>query len=618
MDNRQGVWRMMGDERRFFEEESTGAARYQCIVVGGGTAGAMAAIALVQRGVKTLVVERMNCLGGTGTAGHVAGYYFGSRGGLYEQIDAAAEPYEAYGYAMKSPVNVELKKRVLEEAVAEGGGTIAFDADLTGVIMAGRRVLGVEYADDAGLHRACADVVIDASAEGYVCLLAGAEYTLGRDLDHKPQPFSCMRITSLDNQTASGAYIDCGYARGTDPEEYTRAVLSYLNYSFYDKQDFAEGGRFLGFSQQVGIREGPLFIGDERVRLADVADGENRPDRVLFYAYSNADNHGKDMAFENQTQQDWMIACSLWGLNFTVAVPVGCVMPKGIDNLLMAGRMISVDHDLASCVRQKRDIQKCGEAVGVLAALAIQSRVSPREVDYGVLSRELRKSGCLLPQNNFGFVNRKYPLQSGRVVFPTDLGEIRRQLAGDAPGMAMWRGRRHEPLSDFYPWLKDENRTLAVHTAMMLALAGDDAGADILLDAIRRRDSFVPTTGLKFNMIRGVACLYLIGRLACRRALPDVLAVISGWETIVPEQFVPDEFLYDEEEYRFQYLSMAVWAADRIAAAHPETRGEVNAVIDSVIGRADFSIHSTLKGPVQQKYEMAGMIRQAHRLMQAL
>lgn len=612
MSDRRGIYRMPDGVRRFYDEPLTDCAAYDCIVVGGGTAGALAAITLVRRGMRTLVVERMNCLGGTGTAGHVAGYYFGNRGGLYEQIDAAASSYEAYGYAVGNAFNVELKKRVLEESYLSEGGILAYEADLTGVLMEGRRVLGVEYADRTGVHRAQARLVIDATAEGYVCLLSGAEYTLGRALDHKTQPYSCVRIVSRENRTASYCYIDCGYADATDPEEYSRAILSATEYPFYLKEDFSEGERLLGHSQQVGMREGPLFVGEERIRLEDVVCGANRPERVLFYAYSNADNHGKDMAFENRPQQDWMVACSLWGLNFTVAVPVGAVIPRGIDGLLMAGRMISVDHDLASCLRMERDVQKCGEAVGILAAEAIRANTDPRRVDYARLQRELHRSGCLLEQNNFGYVNRKYSLQDGRTVFPETLEEIRALLSGPEPGMAIWSGRRHQPLSDLHAWLRADDPQLRVHTAMTLALGGDDAGAEVLLDAVRRRDSFVPATSLRYNMIRGVSCLYLLGRLGWLGALDEVLRLIAHWQEIVPEHFVSDEFLFDEEEYRFQYLSMAIWAAAQIARAHPEAWPQVDETVRGAIDRKDFSIHSTLKGKVQLKYEMADMIRQAY------
>lgn len=611
MDERRGIWRLPEGQRSFYAEALEEGAQYDCIVVGGGTAGALAAIALAQRGARVLIVERMNCLGGTGTAGHVPAYYFGSHGGLYEQIDAATRPYEAYGYATESGFNVELKKRVLENTFLSFGGQAAFDADLTGVLMEGRRVLGVEYADRRGLHQAQARLVIDATAEGYVCLLAGAQYTLGRELDHRTQPYSCVHIVSRENRTATHTYIDCGYADATDPEDYSRAILSAVEYPFYLKEDFSQGERLLGRSQQVGMREGPLIVGDERIRLEAVADGAHRPEKVLFYAYANADNHGKDMAFENRPQQDWMVACSLWGLNLTVAVPVGAVIPKGVDNLLMAGRMISVEHDLASCVRMERDVQKCGEAVGILAAEALAARVSPREVDYPRLARELRKSGCLLEQNNFGFVNRRYPLQQGRVLFPETLDELRELLASSEPGMAIWRGRKHAPRQDFYPWLEDENPHLRIHTAMMLALGGDPTGAPLLMEAVRQRDCFVPSTSLKYNMIRGVSCLYLLGRLAYAGALEEVLGLVAHWQEIVPERFVSDEFLYDEEEYRFQYLSMAIWAARQIAQAHPETQASVDRVIHGVIDRDDFSIHSTLKGAVQLKFEMAGILRSA-------
>ena len=43
----------------------------------------IAALTLAREGCRVLIVERMNCLGGMGTAGHIEGYYFGSRGGLF-------------------------------------------------------------------------------------------------------------------------------------------------------------------------------------------------------------------------------------------------------------------------------------------------------------------------------------------------------------------------------------------------------------------------------------------------------------------------------------------------------------------------------------------------------
>ena len=140
-----------------------------------------------------------------------------------------------------------------------------------------------------------------------------------------------------------------------------------------------------------------------------------------------------------------------------------------------------------------------------------------------------------------------------------------------------------------------------------------------MLDCVRRRDAFIPKTSRKYNMIRGAAALYLLGRLRYQPALEEVLQLIENWRGITPDSFTPDEFLADEEEYRFQYLSQAIVAAMAIAQEYPETRAQVDGVIHGVIDAPDFSIHSTLKmtrktlAPI--KYEMAPMIRNAVRIL---
>lgn len=615
----KGIYRMPDGVRTLCAPLPENAPRYDVVVVGGGTAGAISAIVAAREGAKVLVVERLNGLGGMSTAGRIEGYYYGCRGGVYEQLDAMAKSYEALGYAPSGPssFNVELKKRVLENELLLAGGEIVYDADLTGVLMDGNTVLGVEYAKEDGLHAVYAQVVVDASAEAYASLLAGAEYTLGRDMDQKVQPFGNVRIDYHPESNRSGhSYTDCGYANPIDPEDYSRAIMAAADFVVYLKEDYRQLPRLLGMTQIVGMREGPQIQGDVRLTLQDAADRKLPSDKILFTGYSNADNHGKDMAFENRPQQDWMIACSLWGLNFTVPVPMGAVIPKGIDGLLLSGRLISVDHDLASCIRMERDVQKCGEAVGILAAEAATRKLPVREVPYDALKVKLHRSGCLLPQNDFGFIDSRKSLDMGRVLFPETIEEIEAGLKSDTPGMAMWRVRQLEDRTPLYPMLeKTQEEHLPIHAAMALALADDDTGAPLLVDCVKRRDAFIPKTSRKYNMIRGASALYLLGRLRYKGALEELLPLIENWRAIEPDNFTPDEFLADEEEYRFQYLSQAVVAVMEIALEHPETRAQVDEVVHRVIDAPDFSIHSTLKMMIKNlapiKYEMAPMIRNA-------
>jgi len=615
-----GIYRMPDGVRTLCAPLPENAPHYDIIIVGGGTAGSMAAIAAGRDGRSVLVVERLNILGGQAIAGHVDGYYYGCRGGLYEQIDAEAKAYEPMGYPLTGThaFHVELKKRVLEKQLLDAGVELVYDADLTGVLMEGNRVVGVEYATDTGLFAARAHVVIDASAEAYVCLLAGAEYQLGRKLDGKVQPFSNMRADYYpDTRRITHAYSDGGYANPVDPEQYTDAILTAAKLPFYLREDFSQKPRLVAIAHMVGMREGPLVEGDVRLHLEDVLNGTSPRERTLYVSYSNADNHGKDMAFEDPAQTDWMVACSLWGINFTVRVPVEACIPKGIDGLMMAGRMISVDHSLASCTRQQRDVQKSGEAVGFWASEAAARGVSVRDVPYEAVEKKLRRSGCLMDQNDFGMIDTRVPADKGRVFFPETVEEIERILSGTTPGMAQWvvRRMRGDQLIPIREMLKKPGEHLPIHAAMALALAGDDSGADLLLDAVVKRDPFLPNSSKKFNMIRGAAALYLLGRLAYRPALDEALSIVENWQDVMPADFKPDEFIADLEEYRFQYLSLSIVAALAIAKKYPDVRERVLDVLHRATDREDFSIHSTLKGAEQPKYQMAPMIRNAIRCL---
>ena len=73
-------------------------------------------------------------------------------------------------------------------------------------------------------------------------------------------------------------------------------------------------------------------------------------------------------------------------------------MPKVIDNLLVAGRCISIDHK-AAMLSSLREIDTCirlGQAAGTAAALSIKSKVRPRELTIAVLQQTLKTQGANL------------------------------------------------------------------------------------------------------------------------------------------------------------------------------------------------------------------------------
>ncbi len=77
-----------GSFERFYCEKYPGCdgeIEFDVVVSGGGTAGAVAAIASAREGAKTAVVEHSTCLGGIGTGGGIHHYYLGLGGGIQKK-----------------------------------------------------------------------------------------------------------------------------------------------------------------------------------------------------------------------------------------------------------------------------------------------------------------------------------------------------------------------------------------------------------------------------------------------------------------------------------------------------------------------------------------------------
>jgi hypothetical protein len=72
-------------------------------------------------------------------------------------------------------------------------------------------------------------------------------------------------------------------------------------------------------------------------------------------------------------------------------IPYGCLVAKGIDNLMMAGRCISAEHVAESSLRIQQTCMSTGQAAGTAAALSIQEKVSPKDLNTEKLINILEK-----------------------------------------------------------------------------------------------------------------------------------------------------------------------------------------------------------------------------------
>ena len=77
-------------------------------------------------------------------------------------------------------------------------------------------------------------------------------------------------------------------------------------------------------------------------------------------------------------------------------MPLGCLVPERLDNLLAAGRNLSCDWRSHDYLREVPECWMLGQGAGVAAAVALRSGVRVRDVDVEEVQRELVQQGVFL------------------------------------------------------------------------------------------------------------------------------------------------------------------------------------------------------------------------------
>jgi len=75
-------------------------------------------------------------------------------------------------------------------------------------------------------------------------------------------------------------------------------------------------------------------------------------------------------------------------------IPFRCLLPTGIENLLVAGRCLSATFVAQAAVRIQQNCRALGEAAGLAAVLALEKNVTPRGIDTDELRRRLNSQGA--------------------------------------------------------------------------------------------------------------------------------------------------------------------------------------------------------------------------------
>ena len=173
----------------------------EVVVVGGGTSGAIAAIASARNGADTLVVESEGFLGGTSTFGYPFLGFFNGRGeqvvaGLPQEVvdrlvELKASPGHVRGGTWSTPekpvtyefsltpYDPEILKYVLLKMAEEAGVGFLFHSILLGTVLEGETLKGIEVLTKSGIICVMGKTFVDGTGDADLAFRAGAPFELG-------------------------------------------------------------------------------------------------------------------------------------------------------------------------------------------------------------------------------------------------------------------------------------------------------------------------------------------------------------------------------------------------------------------------------------------------------
>lgn len=146
-----------------------------------------------------------------------------------------------------------------------------------------------------------------------------------------------------------------------------------------------EEAEFSGIAPRLGIRESRRIIGEYVLTGEDVKEARKREDGVCKGGHE-VDIHGRA---ENHVRFTIKDAGSY-------DIPLGCMLPVGVGNLMVAGRSLSSDRVAHSSARVMGTCMAMGQAVGTAAAMCVKKNLEPRKLPIDELRSILKDQGAIL------------------------------------------------------------------------------------------------------------------------------------------------------------------------------------------------------------------------------
>ncbi|MBQ7306965.1 MAG: FAD-dependent oxidoreductase [Clostridia bacterium] len=413
--------------------------KYDIIVAGGGLSGVAAAVSASRLGCKVLIIEKSGALGGAANNCLVNpfmpykllkdGEMIRISNGLFGEILDRLEKSNSL-HDKGIIFNEEMLKMILDDFTDEFNVDVLFHSYISEIKKENDKITEVITVGKSGKLSFEAKGFIDCTGDADLAFMANCPTRLGRE-DGLCQPMTlCFRLSGVDVDEAirirpqvnelynkfknegkisnprENVLIFANMSNGVLHLNSTRIVKKnpvnvfdlsvaekqarkqVLELYYFLKENFEpyKNSILLSTAHEIGVRESRMIDGEYILTVQDVLNLKKFEDSIAACNY--------EIDIHNPEGTGTTLHYFKAGEYYTI--PYRCLIPRNIDNLLVAGRCISTDHEAQASYRIMPVCCTLGEAAGTAMALALNDNTSVRNVDIKKLQDILKQYGAFL------------------------------------------------------------------------------------------------------------------------------------------------------------------------------------------------------------------------------
>ena len=418
--------------------------KYDLAVVGGGFSGVAAAVSAAEEGLSVVLVEKSGALGGAMSNCLVYPFMnFWTNNpetkekeylscGIFEKMRERQRLLEPN--AKDTKFNPEYYKMALDSMCEDAGVDILFHATLYDVVVDNKKIKSIKVIAGSEKIEIEADFFIDATGDGNLFYLAGCDFALGRKSDGLCQPMTtCFRMCGVDTdklkeerpqiQELYKKYKEDGKIKNprenvlmffldsetqddivhfnttrivkldpTNPFDVSKAeiearrqIVEMITFLKENTESFKESV-LISVASDIGVRESRKLKGEHILTQEELKACTRFEDSIALGNY--------DIDIHNPSGSGTSHYYFKDGEYYTI--PYRSLLPKEIDNMLVAGRCISATHEAQASIRIMPICACLGEAAGTAAAVAKRTGTTTHSVDVKAVQGCLKKRGARL------------------------------------------------------------------------------------------------------------------------------------------------------------------------------------------------------------------------------